>query len=331
VTNVRRFPGVEGGQRVDPLAWWRERRVCVTGGTGLIGRHLVSRLSAEAAEVVSYARSPAATRHKAIDREGSILDFAALCRAVRDCSVVVHLAAETRRDSEVRTSDYFEVNVRGTSCVLRACESENVDTFVYASTGYVYGAARELPITEDHATLPTGAYASSKLAGEHLVARYAQKGQHTAIIARLGNVYASDSGRDTVIGQAFSQVARGRMAFRDYSPVRDFIHVDDVVEAMLRLPPSVGRGCTVVNVSTSEGASIGELAMMVADLALALGLGEVRLDPRTVGTTDPIPAIVLDNTRLRALTGWRPAISLEQGLHRVLQETTAATAPPSYE
>jgi UDP-glucose 4-epimerase len=219
---------------------------------------------------------------------------------------------------------YLEVNAHGTACVARASRDEGVSTFIYASSAYVYGASRSLPMTEAHPTTPMTPYAASKLAGEQFVVHSAASGGQTAIIARLANVYASDSPPDTIVGQAIRQVSTGRMTFRDHAPIRDFIHVDDVVEALFRLPSSVRGGCTVVNVSTSESASIGQLAEIVADTAFAFGIREARVDPPRSGTSDPVPAIVLDTMRLYAITGWRPTISLREGLRRVLRDVYGA-------
>jgi UDP-glucose 4-epimerase len=300
--------------------WWRGQHVCVTGGSGFVGRHLVRRLGGYGvSRIVSlYRSSPGPGPPGVVGVQGSILDPALVRHAVRGCSIVVHLAAETRQTVTIRASGYDETNANGTDNVARACEEAGVRTLIYASTGYVYGFSHATPVTEEHRTAPAGAYAVSKLAGERAVLGSAGRGRLTAIVVRLANVYGGDSAPDTVIGQAIRQVATGAVAFRDHSPVRDFVHVDEVVEALVRLPPSLDAGYTVVNVSTGTGTSVGELARTIADVAFQVGLGTARIVSPPMAPTGPVSSNVLDATRLHALTGWRPSLSLPAGLRRAL-------------
>lgn len=314
-------------------SWLHQARCCVTGGSGVLGNLLVRRLIAHgAAAVVVFDRSAGSSgqlqglagpvEHIA----GSILDEGALAKALQGCSVVFHLAALTHVGQSQRAPlTYMEVNGLGTASVLEACRRQGVERVIYTSTGHVYGRADALPIAEDHPTRPLSIYAASKLAGEVAVQGYAAGYGLSAAIARLANLYGAALGAETVVGRALEQVVSGEpIRLRNLSAVRDFVYLEDAAEALLRLAASArSPGCQVANVASGRGVSILEVAQTLAAVAAQQGLGTVELAPPEEVQREAIPAQVLDNSRLRALTGWAPATSLAAGLGRALAERRA--------
>lgn len=311
--------------------WLRQQSICVTGGRGLLGKRLVQRIVAGGGHrVVAFDRQSAILRDDTRQSQsvehvvGSILDLSNLDRTLLGCTVVFHLAALVHVGrSESDPLRCFEVNALGTAHVLEACQRLGIQRVIYASTSHVYGIPRQLPIDEEHPTAPLSVYAASKLAGEVALQGYAANYALSCDIVRLANVYGASFSPETVIGRALGQVVTGgSISLRNLATVRDFVHVDDVVEALVRLAATgdKGTGCRVVNVSTGQGVSVLEIAETLSNIAAEQGLGRPEVIQTGSGWDELVPRLILDNRRLSKLIGWTPQISLEHGLRLALQE-----------
>ena len=198
-----------------------------------------------------------------------------------------------------------------------------VSQVVYTSTGHVYGVPLKLPVGEDHPTLPLSIYAASKLAGENAVQGFASSYNLSCSIARLSNLYGASSTTETVIGRALGHVLAGEpISLRGLMAVRDFIHEDDVVEALIRLAASGNerRGYQTFNVSTSQGETILRVAETLSRIATEEGLGHQDVVHPTSENEEEFQSLILDNRRLATTVGWTPRISLEEGLRLTLRE-----------
>ena len=309
---------------------FQEESVCVTGGRGSLGSHLVAALeSSGAARIVAFDAQPPALRRvrdeggRVEHIVGSILSLDELERAISGCSVVFHLAALVHVGrSALDSVRYFDVNALGTANVLEACRRSGVQRVVYTSTTHVYGKPSQVPVAESHPTSPMSVYAASKLAGEAAMQGYSAGYGLTSYVARVSNLYGTSLNPETVVGRALEQCAAGGpITLRDVTPVRDFIHADDVVGALACLAASrPGDGCHTVNVSTGRGVSILQMAETLARVADEEGLGHPDVVQSGEDPVDPVPELVVDNRRLTELTGWTPVVSLEEGLRRALKK-----------
>ena len=307
-------------------------RVCITGGRGVLGARLTQQLAAAGVEHITTfgRRPPDATISQmpptgATHAIGDILDVDALENACRGCSVVFHLAGVAHAARNAEVADYHRLNAIGTLRVFEACCRASVSRLVFVSSAQVYGIPRNLPVSEDHPTDPRSPYAASKLAAEnHLRSRARRRGVRCDI-ARLTNVYGPSLTAETVIGRALHQAAvRQPITVRDFAPVRDFLYVEDAVAALLALAScDSDADYRVVNVSSSRGVSVGEVAQTLARVAEEEGFGSLQVVSTEDGSRDEVPAMVLDNSRLRALTGWSPTISLDEGLRQALRQLAA--------
>jgi UDP-glucose 4-epimerase len=187
--------------------------------------------------------------------------------------------------------------------------------FVFPSTGIVYGDRLGRPAREDDPLLPAAEYARGKIAAEGLVRAASSEGPLRGAVARLSNIYGPGGGENTVLGRLLAQARRGEpLRVFDESPVRDFLHVDDAAEGLVRMGLAALAGdsgqALTANLSTGVGTSVGALVDLCAELFHSSRLAPERQpDPRA-----HVSSLVLDNARLRALTGWRPSITLRQGL-----------------
>ena len=249
---------------------------------------------------------------------GDILNAGDLERGLGGCEVVFHLAAlADPQGSLTAPMRCVEVNVLGTARVLEACRRLGVAQIVYTSTGHVYGLPLRVPVDERHRTEPRSIYAASKLAGEVVAGGYGKSFGCAVVIARLSNLYGGTLGANTVLGRAIRCVlSEGSLQLRSMEEVRDFLYVEDAAEALVRLAASDGtqRGVHTVNVSTGYGIAIADAVGELIQAAEDCGLPRPTAMPPSGQPDREVPVFVLDNHRLRELTGWAPATSLRQGL-----------------
>jgi UDP-glucose 4-epimerase len=296
-------------------------RVLVTGGAGFIGSHLVDALLDRGAEV-SMAdhlhRSPQPWFAEALLRGAQLYvadlrDLPALRPAFAAArpEIVLHLAAQV--DVRLSVADPAfdaQVNVAGTVSVLEAAREVGARRVVLASSAAVYGDPRDLPTREDAPIAPLSPYGTSKAAAEWYLAQYRRLHGISTLALRMANVYGprQDPQGEAGVVSIFSGVAAsgGRATvFGDGSQTRDYVFVDDVVDAWLAAAASDVTGA--LNISTGIETSVRELAEAL-DLAY-------EFEPGRVGE---IARSCLDPSAAAAHLDWRPAVPLDHGLRRTL-------------
>lgn len=266
-------------------------RAFITGADGFLGRHLVDALTRQGSEV-QRAR-------------GDVLDPNSLA-GIANADVVFHLAAQASPSgAEADPIRALRVNVVGTLQVATAMSRRQ--RLVFASTAQVYSPSSE-PHAEGSTLGPTSVYGHSKLAAEQTLLALATRGPALAIL-RLFNVYGTGQSEDYVIGRLLGAVRRGETpAMGPSAPIRDFIHVDDVIDGMLRAAKVSLASSMVLNLGTGVGHSIAEAADLVGV--------KPRFDEHIHATWHP--KLVADISRARAMLGWEPGIGLQEGLRRAL-------------
>ncbi|HYZ80933.1 MAG TPA: NAD-dependent epimerase/dehydratase family protein, partial [Solirubrobacteraceae bacterium] len=232
------------------------RRVLVTGGSGFIGRHVVSALTADGAHVRVVDLQP--HPDPSVDLvQGDIAHPEVLERAFAGgFDSIVHLAAVTSVLRSLEQPDLtFRTNVAGTHAVLEAGRAAGVTSLAFASTNAVTGPMEQPKITEDAKLRPLTPYGSTKAAGEMLMSAYtASYGLRCACI-RLTNVYGPGmQAKDSIIARLMRCIRLGTTfeVYGDGSQVRDYVHAHDVVAAMrLGLTSEEWAGSTVIGSGTS--------------------------------------------------------------------------------
>jgi dihydroflavonol-4-reductase len=307
-------------------------RVCVTGGTGFLGRALVRRLLAEGAQVRVLARaSQRADELEARGVEvvrGDLSDPQAIERAMREAEVVYHTAAKI--DPPGTRAGFFETNVRGTERVLQACLRAGAGRVVCISSIAVYGLARAgEPINEDSpyddAPEKRDLYSQSKIASDQLAVSFAEKTGLPIAILRPGVVYGP--GRPLPAGLLAFRLGKTDFVFgnRDHriplSYIEDLI---DAVQLVAGLKDGKPRQYVVVD---DENLTLGQYhaAKREADGTRTLFLPgwPVLL---AAPLTGPPPRQVkralqnrwYDTRRIRQETGWAPKVPLREAVQRTL-------------
>jgi nucleoside-diphosphate-sugar epimerase len=283
-------------------------RVLVTGAAGYIGSVVVSALAAGGHEPVALVRaSPAAPRDAAQHRVGDLLSPQTLTAALAGVDVVCHLAGLTRaRDSWQEPLRYFEVNVGGTLCLLRAMDSVGVRRLVFASAGALYGTPERQPMTEDLPANPPHPYAASKAAAESAIGWQARSGALGATVLRLFNIAGGRDTDPTRILPRILAVAAGDspnlQINGDGTAVRDFLHVTDAADAFVA---AVDHGAPVGTVRPYNiGSGRGSSMLDVVAAAERVTGRAVPLVHRPAA--DEPQALVSDPARARAELDWKP-------------------------
>jgi NAD dependent epimerase/dehydratase len=306
---------------------WSGRRVLVTGGEGFIGSHLVERLVHEGAEVRTLVQYNAFGRFGWLDPAvhvevrvipGDVRDAGRVGEAVDGCEVVFHLAALIGIPySYVAPESYVQVNVEGTSNVALACRTTGVSRLVHTSTSETYGSALRVPIDEDHPLRPQSPYSASKIGGDMMALSYWHAFELPVAVVRPFNTYGPRQSTRAVIPTILTQLHGGATEIRlgATAPTRDFNYVDDTVSGFLAVAACDRAVGSVVNIGSGREVSIGDL---VALLVRTTGSSaEVVVDPDRVRPTgSEVDRLLCDNTRAREWAGWRPEVSLEEGLRR---------------
>lgn len=295
------------------------RKCVVTGGAGFIGSNLTKELVARGYEVVVIDDLSSGSRQNLMQTpatlvEASILNRPALRMTMQGADTVFHLAASVgnKRSIDAPLLD-SEVNVMGTVQVLEACREAGVRKIVYSSSAGIFGELQQVPIAEDHPIAPNTPYGASKLCAEKMCLAYAKLGYLDAVCLRYFNVYGPGQKFDqygNVIPIFVFQMLQGEPVtiFGDGEQTRDFIHVQDVVQANLRAAFEYDNS-GVFNLGSEQSLTINRLIEVIRS---AVGV------PVQVRHGDPRPGDARDSladTRLaRQQLGFAPQIDFSEGI-----------------
>jgi GDP-4-dehydro-6-deoxy-D-mannose reductase len=295
-------------------------RILVTGSNGFVGRHLCRHLAAIGDEVVAY---PGPGSDGSLD----ITDWEAVRREIGlvQPEGIIHLAGVSSVAwSHAKPLETFGVNVTGTINLLQAVrEAGQTARVLLVGSGEMYGRLLEgRAAREDHPLSPLSPYAASKCAAECVARQYSASYGLQAICARPFNHLGPGQAQHFVVPSFARQIAdvkHGRkepvIEVGDLAPVRDFLHVDDVIRGY-RLLLEKGLPATAYNLCSGEPASIRtilEELLSLADVEVEVRVDAARLRPAE------IPWLVGDNSRIGAL-GWRPQRSARGALKEALEE-----------
>ncbi|MCR6094943.1 SDR family NAD(P)-dependent oxidoreductase [Salipaludibacillus agaradhaerens] len=305
--------------------------VLITGGAGFIGSHVTDALVENGQEIVVLDNLSTGSTENINSSssvtfiEGDVRDEALVENIFRknpDISGVIHLAAQSKVGPSL--DDPLEdlmINVKGTVTVLEASRRHGVKTFVYASSAAVYGHVESLPISEEARVKPLSPYGASKLAAEQYVQTFGTLYDMNVSALRFANVYGPRQSADTeagVITIFIEKLLSGHTPYiqGDGEQTRDFVYVDDVVNAVITpfLNSKEMKVNGVFNVSSQSQTPINQLLEV---LCKEVG-NTFNPDYGPIRPGD-IKHSYLSHDKLTKVSNWRPQTPLNEGLKRTVQ------------
>jgi UDP-glucose 4-epimerase len=308
--------------------WENRMRILVTGGAGFIGSHMADRLVKDGHEVmVVDNESTGRSSNVPAGADYARTDVTQLDRLEHTCKkgfdAVFHIAGQV---SLIRSySDPvldLRTNVQGTINMLQLCLRHRIPRFLYASSMTVYGHTIALPTPENTACVPTSYYGITKYAAERYVLATAERVDldfdFRVTCFRMYNVYGSrqalDNPYQAVLGIFIGNLLRGEplTIFGDGNQSRDFVYIDDVVDAWVGALTNPGTYGGVINLGSSQRLSIRQLA----DYVLS-AFNRTRNDATVVfaaGRPGEQRHVEADITLARKILKWEPRVPFEQGL-----------------
>jgi UDP-glucose 4-epimerase len=318
----------------DHRDFYRHRRVLITGGLGFIGSNLAHALVDLEAEVaivdalledcggrrgnIAAIASQIAVHVEDIGQPG-VMD-----ELVRGREIVFNLAGQVSHiDSMRQPFRDLEVNCRNQLTLLEACRRHNPDVkVVFAGTRQVYGRAQSLPVDESHLVRPTDVNGINKVAGEYYHLVYNDAFNVRGCSLRLSNVYGPRQlvrhDRQGFIGWFIRLAVEGKtiQIYGDGSQMRDLVYVDDAVDAFLRAGASDRCNGKVYNVGGSGPITHRDLTALLLEIA---GSGHVEyIEWPAAKKAIDIGSFYVTSEKFAAETGWRPAVTLRDGLARTV-------------
>jgi UDP-glucose 4-epimerase len=283
-------------------------RIFVTGGAGFIGTHLCKKLTALHKVTVYDNFSNSNKENFPVMKNstlivGDILDNSHLLDSMKNHDVVIHLAAKTDVIDSVNNPDNtFQTNVQGTQNVLNSCQFHNISKIIVTSSAATYQNSNS-PVTETNVLEPLSPYGKSKLDMEKITIQ----SKINYSILRLFNVYGSGQ-NNGVIANFKKNISKNNplIIFGDGNAIRDFIHIDDVVNSIIL---SMGSKSGIYNIASGIGTSINDLATLL--ITLCEKNSEIIYKSARKGE---IIFSVADITKSQKELKFQPKISLNIGL-----------------
>lgn len=295
----------------------------VTGGCGFIGVNVVSRLVSQGARVRVLDDLSLGKRedieHLGVELlVGDIRDVETTRRACQGAEVVVHLAAHTRVvESVAKPRLNFEVNALGTLNVLEACREAKVKKVILASTGGAILGEQTPPVHEGMVPRPVSAYGASKLACEAYASAYCGSYGLNTVALRFSNVYGPYSyHKGSVVAQFFKNLIDGQplVVYGDGQQTRDFLYVDDLVDAII-LSDKADTPGEVFQIASGRETSLQTL-LETMKRVLPDQKFDIRHEPARAGEILRNYASI---DKARRLLGYNPQTRLEDGLKTTWQ------------
>jgi len=310
---------------------WQGRRVLVTGAGGFIGTHLVDALVERGAQVTALVRYNSRNDWGMLEERyrngtdgirvilGDVTDAGCVRKAVEGNEVVFHLAALIGIPYSYEAPEsYVRTNMLGTLNVLTASLSAGVKRVVHTSTSEVYGTALYTPIDEAHPLQGQSPYSASKIAADKMAEAYSCSFDLPVVTLRPFNTYGPRQSARAIIPTIITQaLTSDTIQLGSLDPVRDFTYVSDTARAFVLAAERDGVVGKTIHTGSGIGISIGELARRIL-LQVNPGARIISGGERVRPEKSEVMRLVCDSRRAWEELGWRPEVSLDEGLSRTI-------------
>lgn len=309
-------------------------RVLITGGAGFLGSALANHLVGEGHRVWvldDLSAGDPASLHKDVSfTRGDVRDIPRLWTLLKGMDCVYHLAARVSvPESILYPVEYNDVNVGGTVSLMTAARDAGIKRVVFTSSGTVYGEQKEQPIKETVRPNPRNPYAVTKIAAEYYLSSMGTLYGIETVILRIFNAYgpgqAVPPSHPPVIPQFVRQALTGgsMVIFGNGEQTRDFVYVDDVVQALMAAATAQAQGL-IINIGAGREVSVKELVRGLEEI-LRHRVSSLFSTAQDGG----VSRMRADITLAQRVLGFTPQVTIEEGLEmmvahyqRLLKEET---------
>lgn len=311
------------------------KKILVTGADGFIGSHLTEELVRHGFNVKAFVLynsfnswgwldscSPE-VRGKFEVFSGDIRDPYGVKQAMKDCDIVLHLAALIAIPYSYHSPDtYVDTNIKGTLNVVQAAKELGVKKVIHTSTSEVYGTAKFVPITEEHPLQGQSPYSASKIGADQIALSFYSSFNTPVSVIRPFNTYGPRQSARAVIPTIITQIAKGNIQIKlgAIHPTRDFNFVKDTVSGFISALNSDNAIGEVINLGSNFEISVGDTVQTISELMgvkIQIESDEIRLRP----DKSEVERLWADNQKAKRLLGWEPKYAGLDGFKRGLTET----------
>lgn len=309
---------------------WKGKSVLITGAGGFIGSHLTERLVELGAKVRGFVHYnaqgvPGWLEESPLRKEveviaGDIVDRDSVQNAVRGVEIVFHLAALIGIPySYSAPSSYVRTNIEGTLNILTCGREMGVGRVVHTSTSEVYGTARREPIGEDHPLQGQSPYSASKIGADKLAESFHLSFEVPVVTVRPFNTFGPRQSARAVIPTIIAQcLTQKEVRLGNLHPTRDLNYVANTVDGFVLAASTDAAVGKTINLGSGRKISVGDLARVIASMTNRTITIE-HDDKRTRPPRSEVECLLADNTLASTLLGWKPRVTLEQGLKHTIE------------
>lgn len=305
-------------------------KILVTGASGFIGSHVTELLLKEGYSVRALAhyngrgdwghlQNIQEKLQRNLDvKLGDVTDPYMVRDLVEGCDVVLHLAALIGIPySYIAPASYVATNISGTLNILEACREAKTSRVVVTSTSEVYGTACYTPIDEDHPLQGQSPYSASKIAADKLAESFFRSFDLPVVILRPFNTYGPRQSARAIIPTVLTQAIDGarEIELGNILPKRDLTFVEDTARAFLLAATAKGVEGETIHLGQGTALSVGELANLCL-MCVSSRAKIVSVEHRQRPDKSEVDLLLCNPTKAVNLLGWKPEVSLENGLRR---------------
>lgn len=308
------------------------KKVLITGADGFIGSHLVEQLLEQGYQVKAFCYYNSFNSWGWLDSfpkekldqieifTGDIRDPNGVRTAMKDCSMVFHLAALIAIPYSYHSPDsYVDTNVKGTLNIVQAARDLNIERILVTSTSEIYGTAQYVPIDENHPKQPQSPYSASKIGADCMADSFFRSFDMPITIVRPFNTYGPRQSARAIIPTVITQLLNGfeEIQLGDLTPTRDLLFVKDTVQGFIEISKStslIGHEC---NIATNSEISMLKMVETLIDLInpkAKIVQDQGRLRPEK----SEVFRLFGDNSKIIEHTDWTVNYTLEQGLQETI-------------
>jgi UDP-glucose 4-epimerase len=291
------------------------KKVLVTGGNGYLGSFLVDALKKENAKVSILSLN---TNPENNEYEADITDFETLNKVIQEIKpeIVFHLAASISRDRDFSIYDKMEkTNVKGTLNLLQSLQ--DLDThFIFTSTSEVYGN-NSSPFREDQVPMPVSPYSLTKINAENLIKTFCSNHNKNFTNLRLFNFYGKNMSEAFFIPQMINSLKRGEdFLMTKGEQKRDFLYIDDVIEALLLTAKDTESYSETFNVCSGIGTQLSSLSEAIN---AELNTPDAKVKVGAIPYRDnEVWEMIGDNSKIHQKLGFTPKTNIVEGIKKVI-------------